>query len=233
MSDVQRLQCGHDCWTGGCLICFHAMADAYDALARQLAAVKTEEARLHGVIKWQGERDQLRIDCWVKVADEERVRAEQLERQLASMTALHLDTCGDLRAAEADLAEAQQLLKEQDAELEQTLEERDKARGVVAEARQRLAALEALVGTVREIAGCQVRNVKDIDVEQHSREIGAKWREAEARLTEVVAALDSLLADIRLLCQPECSNPEIWEARIRAVGVSAEQAAAALARGRA
>jgi hypothetical protein len=42
--------------------------------------------------------------------------------------------------------------------------------------KSRVLELEALVGTLRGLLGCDVRNVKDIGVEQHSREISAAIR---------------------------------------------------------
>jgi len=54
-------------------------------------------------------------------------------------------------------------------------------------------ALRALVGTVRDIAGCELRNVSDVDVETHSREIGAQFDALQAERD----ALRALLADIR------------------------------------
>jgi hypothetical protein len=46
-----------------------------------------------------------------------------------------------------------------------------------------LAELEALVGTIRATTtGCEVRNVRDIGVEQHSHEIGTVYHKATCKL---------------------------------------------------
>lgn len=49
-----------------------------------------------------------------------------------------------------------------------------------------------------------------------------------ATIARLCKALRSLLADITALDRPECSNPEAWEVRLRAVGVSAKEATDAL-----
>ena len=61
----------------------------------------------------------------------------------------------------------------------------------LAERDARISELKALVGTVRDIAGCEVRNVDDIGVEQHSREIGARFATLEPQLATQAAALES------------------------------------------
>lgn len=50
--------------------------------------------------------------------------------------------------------------------------------------------LKALVGTVRDITGCEVRNIDDIGVEQHSREIGARIAKLEAENAALAALVD-------------------------------------------
>lgn len=58
----------------------------------------------------------------------------------------------------------------------------------------RLDGLKALVGTIRDLVGCERRNVDDVTPEQHSREIMARFNEQASRLDAALKEIEGLKA---------------------------------------
>lgn len=57
--------------------------------------------------------------------------------------------------------------------------------------------LEACIGTIRGLTGCKVENVKDLPVEDHSREIIGKFKELESANTLLRQQIETIVTHFK------------------------------------
>lgn len=151
--------------------------EQYTALQNRIADLERDVALLNIVLKEQTE-----------VLHERKLTIADLERRLSTvpedfgplidaLESVYSPTSLRLSVAEWDRA-------------------RNKARAALAEKiaalQFRLDGLKALVGTIRDLAGCERRNVDDVTPEQHSREIMARFNEQALRLSTAAIEAEAL-----------------------------------------